>query len=280
MFNSTKGRAAIQPPRIIYSLWLQGIDQAPPLVRLNFERWRQLNPGYSLEILDEAAVRQMLGHLPLRLEAMAPQALSDVVRAWLLSRHGGIWVDASVFPLAPLDEWLPAHMTQSGFFAFERPGPDRPISSWFLAATADNRMMTRWWEKVADYWSVPRELRRGKPHDPVAAVTTWPDSYPYFWFHYLFRLLLETEDGFAEAWAKCAKVPAIPATELHTRLAKEPQPGPEELARLAALAPVQKLKWRAAYPLAILATLRWNPPKPSSARMSVRPLLAFLRGLR
>ena len=33
-------------PKIIYILWLQGRENAPELVRINFERWAWLNSYY------------------------------------------------------------------------------------------------------------------------------------------------------------------------------------------------------------------------------------------
>lgn len=242
-------------PQIIYSLWLQGRDNAPSIVRLNLERWADLNQNYRIEILDRRAVETLLSGLPFDLDHFTPQALSDVVRAFLLMRTGGVWVDASVFPARPLDDWLPDVLTPSGFFAFERPGPDRPISSWFLAATAQNRMIRAWWNRIAAYWSVPRTLREGIPEDPVSAVTSWRDGFPYFWFHYLFQSLLDQDAEFAASWANCIKMSAEPPHAMQARLGDSPQLGRFEIARLAELAPVHKLNWRASYPVEALAAV-------------------------
>jgi hypothetical protein len=243
-------------PRTIYSVWLQGIDSAPAIVRLNFERWAALNPEYQLRVLDRGAVTQLFEHLPLRLDQFAPQALSDIVRAYLLGTNGGVWTDASVFPTKPLDEWLPSYMTSSGFFAFERPAPDRPISSWFLAATRDSQMMRAWWKEVLRYWSVPRVLREGIPDDPLEAIRTWPDTYPYFWFHYVFQLLLDCDPEFASGWARCTRVSADLPHLMQGRLGQDPLLPFDEIKAISALAPVHKLNWRAEYPLALLGELK------------------------
>jgi FkbM family methyltransferase len=242
-------------PRTIYSLWLQGLDAAPEIVRLNFDRWKSLNPGYSVEILDAASVVRSLADFPLPLSALPPQALSDVVRAYILSTRGGIWVDASVLPTRPLDEWLPEVITQSGFFAFERPAPDRPISSWFLAATAENQMLKSWWAAVQNFWSAPRTLVEGIPDDPVSSVSMQNGSYPYFWFHYLFQLLLERDPEFSAAWAKCTKLSADAPHILQGLLGENPQLEFEAIAEIALLAPVHKLNWRAQYPIELLRQL-------------------------
>ncbi len=40
-------------PKRIYTLWLQGSDNAPDIVRINFDQWERLNPDYKLIVLDE-----------------------------------------------------------------------------------------------------------------------------------------------------------------------------------------------------------------------------------
>jgi mannosyltransferase OCH1-like enzyme len=125
-------------------LWLQGEQAAPELVRLNFRRWASLNPDYDLGILNGDDVDRLLVGFNLRPTQMMPQALSNVVRAKLLLQ-GGVWADATLFPTEPLDAWLPDRLKDAGFFAFERPGADRPLSTWFLAASPDHVMMRKLW---------------------------------------------------------------------------------------------------------------------------------------
>jgi hypothetical protein len=199
-------------------------------------------------------VHRLLSDLALDLETLTPQTISDITRTRLLLNTGGIWVDASVFPTRPLDEWLPAKITNTGFFAFERPSPDRPIASWFLAASSNNAMIRAWWEKLLDYWSTVREPIEGIPEDPVASVST-SGRFPYFWFHYLFQHLLESDARFAKAWASSGKLPADAPHAMQMHFASRLQLGPGEVTDLAALAPLHKLNWRAPYPLELLDAL-------------------------
>ena len=117
-------------------------------------------------------------------------------------------------------------------------------------------MMRKWWQQISDYWAVSRELVNGIPDDPVAAVTGWHDRYPYFWFHYLFQLLIESDEGFADDWERCAKVSADLPHRLQARLAKSQEIDFEELAAIGALAPVHKLNWRSPYPIESLELVR------------------------
>src|SRR6185369_4382947 len=94
--------------RTIWTLWHQGFADAPPLVQACLESWRRLNPVWCIHALDQnslgdfidlAALRDASGHLTL-------QKTSALARLALLRRHGGVWTDATVFCLRPLDEWI------------------------------------------------------------------------------------------------------------------------------------------------------------------------------
>jgi len=114
-------------------------------------------------------------------------------------------------------------------------------------------MMGAWWDEVLKYWSVRRVLSEGIPDNPTEAVATWTDSYPYFWFHYLFQLLVDRNSDFARAWAACVKVSADGPHLMQGRIAQDPLIRLDELKAIATLAPVHKLNWRAAYPSEKLA---------------------------
>ena len=113
--------------------------------------------------------------------ARHPAARSDVVRAHILATQGGVWADASVFCVTPLDDWV-QEAAGSGFFAFRSPGYGRPLSTWFLAASERSVVMEQWSARVAEYWT-------GR-HDPDA----------YFWFHHLFADEYASSATFREEW--------------------------------------------------------------------------------
>lgn len=242
-------------PPVIHMLWLQGLDAAPEVVRVNVRRWATLNPEYRLNLLDAAGAEALLAGTGIAVAALTPQALSDVVRARLLLAHGGVWVDASVYPARRLATWLEGVTRETGFFAFARPAPDRPIASWFLAATPGHAMIAALWDRIAAYWSRPRAAVAGIPDDPVHAVEQCPDGFPYFWFHYLFESLLHRDPGFAAIWARCAQISADGPHALQFRLVAEPDLPADAIHMLLAGAPVHKLNWRNPYPLALLETL-------------------------
>ncbi len=259
--------AFVNIPRMIYSLWLQGREQAPEIVRLNFQRWELLNPGYQLKVLERRDVSALLADVDIDVGVLPPQAVSDVVRAKLLLDHGGIWVDASLYPVKPLDEWLPTVLTNVGFFAFERPGPDRPISSWFLVSTPNHLIFQELWKEIIRFWSMPRQLIEGIPLSPVASVSPeGPATFPYFWFHYLFDYLLNTNQEIASLWDGCIKYSADRPHALQLLLGRKSSPPRTEVEEALASAPVQKLNWRDLYPLDILSCGRISEICPKVSR--------------
>lgn len=125
----------------MWSLWLQGWDAAPEIVAACRRTWETLNPAWSFQPLTRTTLCTMLDDRTMRFVRerpdVPPDALSDVVRIALLERFGGVWVDSTTYCLQPLDTWL-SDVATTGFFAFDSPGEDRMVSSWFLAATPGN----------------------------------------------------------------------------------------------------------------------------------------------
>ncbi|MBF9043191.1 hypothetical protein HKCCE4037_07630 [Rhodobacterales bacterium HKCCE4037] len=147
-------------PRDIWMLWLQGFEQAHPLVQICVQSWRQRNPGWRVHLLtkdtlvdylDEEFCEELLASgLPL-------VKIANIVRLALISRFGGVWADADVYCARPLDGWID-DATSSGFFAFRfmeadawfrdpsvptlkrvsMRTTDRVIASWFLAGHPGN----------------------------------------------------------------------------------------------------------------------------------------------
>lgn len=83
----------------------------------------------------------------------------------------------------------------AGFFAFAKPGPDRPLASWFIAAVPHNALLSKWTAKAVAYWH-----GRQRSHD-------------YFWVHHQFDKLCLEDDEARFAWAR---VPKISADGPHT----------------------------------------------------------------
>lgn len=175
--------------RVIWMCWLQGWDKAPPVARACLNSWIALNPGWTIKPVDTKSVRELVELPNLSGKQITPTALSDLVRIHLLQAHGGIWVDATVLCRRPLDDWFP-DVFGEGFFAFDKPGGDRPLSTWFLAANRDHPLAAAWKQSAVDYW-IDRKA-----------------AHQYFWFHELFAVRCCDDASFSEAWSRVPKISA------------------------------------------------------------------------
>ncbi|QNP50518.1 mannosyltransferase [Diaphorobacter aerolatus] len=125
-------------PRIIWAFW-SGTAQ-PELIQRCFDNWRRMCPEFDIRILDERSVLRYLDAIPAELQQSTAPKRADWVRAELLKRHGGIWLDASTILTTSL-EWVIATQarTQSDYVGFylEQFTSDAAypvVENWFMAA--------------------------------------------------------------------------------------------------------------------------------------------------
>ncbi|MCI5073598.1 capsular polysaccharide synthesis protein [Oricola sp.] len=185
-------------PRIIWTLWFQGWENAPELVKQCARSWEIKNPGWCVRRLTRDDLPELLPNQaqPLEnlLDSNAPlEAVSDIIRIELLARYGGVWVDSTTYCVRPLEGWIDEASCE-GFFAFDRPVPDRMLSSWFLAANTGSYITRKWRDATRIYWADRKE----------------PDHY--FWFHRLFAETYQADTHFKAIWDK---VPTLSARGPH-----------------------------------------------------------------
>ena len=183
--------------KIIWTCWFQGAQAMPPLVCACIQSWRDRNPSWELRCLDAGTIARYIDlaeHVDLATQEITAASLSDVLRVLLLHEYGGVWVDATTYCNAPLDEWIGPAM-QSGFFAFARPAQDRELASWFLAARPGNRLLSAWAARALAYWRGRRSTR------------------DYFWLHHQFGELIAIDP---QAFADWMSTPRISADGPHS----------------------------------------------------------------
>ena len=217
--------SASELERVVWMLWFQGFENAPEIVRLCLHSWKARNPTWKVVELTDENLSDYIDSDTLSMMRsldMSRQTLSDLIRIYLLSRHGGVWVDATCFCCKPLDDWLPEYMP-SGFFAFRSPGPDRLLANWFLAARKGNLLASVLYEKHRDFFLKNKfplqNTKRGRNrvkairstlnrNPTIAQLWTYPlltrtiGVYPYFIFHYQFARTVRENKECREIWDK------------------------------------------------------------------------------
>lgn len=219
-------------PKKIWFLWLQGYDDMPPLVRSCYQSWEACNPNWELIFLDDKNIEKYIdikSVLKDRKSKIYRVSQSEIIRINLLKEHGGVWVDATCFCQQPLDQWLTGKLT-AGFFAFSQPGPDRMLSSWFMAAKKGNPLVEVFANEINKWWkdNLNIKLWIDKPwiHDLILRSklhgflkkrpTLWYHPlfvkvlkiYPYFWFFYFFQKLYEGNEIVKKKWDEMPEISA------------------------------------------------------------------------
>ena len=143
-------------PRRVFSLWLQGEEQAPPLVKACLASIRR-NAGAEVVVLDERTLADWIDLPDIVLRKwkegkMKPAHFADLCRLELLYRYGGVWMDGTDYLDAPLPEWL----WEADFFVYL--GGDRlrgaycGIQNCFIRAAKGSYLLKVWRESVLAYW--------------------------------------------------------------------------------------------------------------------------------
>jgi hypothetical protein len=254
-------------PKNIWIYWHQGEDAAPDIVKRCIASWRDRNPEWTVHVLDAGNVSEMSGldkALVTGRKDISLQFLSDLIRVALLTRHGGVWADATIYCARPLDKWLPERM-HSGFFAFHGIRRGRLLGSPFMAAAKANIIPAMLQSKLLELfedryfsgntvWWGKRLRSILKPVLELSPSTTrlwftrfftdWLKLYPYFTLHYMFNKLALEQENFADAWDKTPSMDP----RLLVRIKRERRLGKvsSELREFirSGQCPVHKLNWQ------------------------------------
>lgn len=88
----------------VWTLWWQGIEQAPEIVKVCLRSQEQniVSDGFQYTIITKDNWKQYISlpaHIMEKVEngKITLTHFSDIIRAELLKRYGGIWIDATVF---------------------------------------------------------------------------------------------------------------------------------------------------------------------------------------
>jgi len=212
-------------PRHIWVFWEQGLARAPDVVSLGLRSWQTLNPDYTITCLDADSIQDFADFrsiFKLLSIDVGPAHRSDFIRAYLLARYGGIWVDSTTFCWQALDDWLPGHTKKSGFFVFSQPETrkDRQIKNWFIASSRGNPITCALFAELAAYNfkqrattlaavspKTYRDIEFPGPASTGHGVLQTLESRgqaPYFYFHYLFNEAVSHGKG-RSLWQSCVR---------------------------------------------------------------------------
>jgi len=153
-------------PKTIWTYW--DTEELPDFIQKCINKWRQLNPGWTINVLNPKNLGEYLPGVDIfgmKFADTKPRQ-SDFVRLHVMAKYGGVWCDASMVPTTSF-EWIIDTQKSKGseFIGYYREGvttrPDYPvIESWFFANIPGSNFVSKWrdelgvmntLEKEADY---------------------------------------------------------------------------------------------------------------------------------
>ncbi len=141
-----KQQSSREIPRIIWTFW--DSEEIPPIIKRCTDTWYEKNPNYEIRILNMNNINKYLYNYEIySIKNWAyndsPQRLSDLVRLHILSRHGGIWLDASIVCYENFD-WVREEKSDCLLYSIPELSTVPLLESWFIACTPDNAYVNDW----------------------------------------------------------------------------------------------------------------------------------------
>lgn len=164
---------------VIWVCWLQGIEQAPDIVKKCYKRLTALEKHRIIVITNDNFEDYV--NIPEYIldkynkGIISPTHFSDILRATLLYQHGGLWLDATIY----LTSAIPPDIWAEKLFAFRWDNslvPWDSFSSHFLRAHAGDIVLGSVLKGLWEYWEKNTEGRN------------------YFLFHYLFYFAIHLDE--------------------------------------------------------------------------------------
>ena len=140
------GSAPPKVPRLIWMFWDD--DRPPQFIAACIEQLVRMNPGWTLHLLRPNEPLSMQGWVePLPVDYLDMPHVADWYRISVLSRHGGVWLDASTVALKPIESWIDVNsVAQVQGFAMPGNTDDVTMENWAFACPTPSPFCVRWME--------------------------------------------------------------------------------------------------------------------------------------
>ena len=180
----------------IWTIWFQGEEKAPALVKACFRSVRR-HCKQELVILDENTIFDYIT-LPKEIVKkykdgkIAHAHFADICRVELLYEHGGIWLDAAAFVTSPIPDWI----IKEDFFVYmagQHVGsPYSFMQNCFIRSRKGAYLLDAWRAMILDYWMHENH------------------NFDYFMHQLLFKTLVLNDERAKKYFAKMPHVDQDP----------------------------------------------------------------------
>lgn len=206
-----------QKENVVWQMWWQGVETAPEIAKLCMKSVQQNCPeGYEYRLITRENVEKYI-EIPEYIvkkinSGVTITHLSDYIRASLLSKYGGMWIDSTCF----MRGGVPDDIKASDIFYFQSPiWIDNKVemtslslrqylrtplfvpciasgSSWFISCKGYSHIMSSVKRNLERYWQVEDRLN------------------DYFLFHHLITYLILHDDECRDEFYNMPKVSNVP----------------------------------------------------------------------
>jgi hypothetical protein len=171
--------------KTIWMCWFQG-EKHKSLCRLNrkcINRWKGLNPTWQVNVLSNDTIADYVPEYFDIIERSPKRTLaakSDLLRILLLQKFGGVWVDASVYPALPIEDFISDILNDVGFFTYRffprslKRNSGRETVSWFMCVDRQNHYLIEKWKVM--FVNKFKNLKRWKTFAFHEALSSLYDS--------------------------------------------------------------------------------------------------------
>lgn len=175
--------------KIIWQYWHQDKKNAPEIIKKCLSSIKKHYPDYKVNVLSFDDIKDFI-ELPQKAywlleNKKIPIALfSDILRLNLLSKYGGMWIDATMYATGK----LPEEILEADFFMFQKnPKTDsmqNNNSCYFIKAKKNNIFLEAIKSSIENYWN---------ENDFVIN---------YFLFEHIVTLLSNSNEKLSKEWEK------------------------------------------------------------------------------
>lgn len=152
-------------PDTVWFCWLQGLENAPPLVRRCHGSLVRHLGHKTIRVVDERNLHTYVTlpeDIRRKWEAgiIPPAQYTDLIRLQLLIEHGGYWVDATVFvtDAALFDKIDDLPLFMYSFYCFGFNPEIMQLNNWFILSAAGNDILCLTQKLLYAYWARENRL--------------------------------------------------------------------------------------------------------------------------
>jgi len=128
-------------PKTIYTFWHDPLN-IPSLVQRCIQSWKETNPSWTIVMLDGTMTWK---NVPPSFSTLRKQHQADWVRLQTIYEKGGLWLDASILLLNPVEHWIDTNL--NGFQGYWFPSRRDTVDNWAFGASPHNPFVRAWFEE-------------------------------------------------------------------------------------------------------------------------------------